>query len=351
MKLDVNIEKQFDAFFLTTTFAMHNRRSGVFGPSGSGKSSLMLMLAGLTHPDKGKIVLNNTTLFDSEKGINLPPEKRRIGVVFQHSHLFPHMTVKKNLFYGYNRIPKEDRNIDSDKLIDILQLKTLQDRKVARLSGGEKQRVALARTLLANPHLMLLDEPLSGLNEDLKYQIIPYLKEIFAKFSIPYIFISHSMQEMRMMTEDVLVMKNGEVKQQISSEELARRGLGSGGKGYINLLELGDPIEQGHLLVYTWGENQLMRVQGGMCNAGQYCLSSRDILLCKKHPEATSARNALSCIVTNTYTTDWLVGVELLCGGKKLIAEIVPQSVEELGVKNGAEMVALFKASALQKLY
>lgn len=351
MKLEVDIEKNFDAFSLTASFIMRNKHSGVFGASGSGKSTLMMILAGLTHPDKGTIRVNDTTLFDSGKNINIPPEKRRVGVVFQHSHLFPHMTVKKNLFYGYDRIPKMDRNIDSDKLISILLLETLLERNVTQLSGGEKQRIALARTLLTNPNLMLLDEPLSGLDEDLKYQIIPYLKEVFSEFSIPYIFISHNMQEMRMMTEDVLVMQQGKVKQQMSSEELARQSLGSAGKGYINLLELDNPSEQGHLLAYTWGVNQLMRVHDGAGKAGQYSLSSRDILLCKKHPEATSARNTLPCTVLNTYTTDWLVGVELLCGDKKLIAEIAPQSVNELGVETGAEMVALFKASAVQRLY
>lgn len=351
MKLDVDIEKHFGTFSLATSFTMRNISSGVFGPSGSGKSTLMMILAGLTSPDKGRITLNNTTLFDSTKGINLPPEKRRIGVVFQHSHLFPHMVVKKNLFYGYNRIPKEERCINSKKLISLLGLDKLLQRNVACLSGGERQRVALARTLLANPHLMLLDEPLSGLDENLKYQIIPYLKDIFDEFSIPHIFISHSLQEMRMMTQEVLVLQDGHIQQQMSSEELARQGLGSNGRGYINLLQLSSPRQQGNLLAYNWGANTLMRIQGGEHKAGQYSLSSRDIILCKKHPEATSARNALPCIVTNTYTTDWLVGVELLCGDKKLIAEIVPQSVIELGITKGVSMIALFKASAIQQLY
>lgn len=351
MKLEVEIEKAFDSCSLNFDFTMSNNSNGVFGPSGSGKSTLMMMLAGLCSPDRGRITLNNSILFDSSTGINLPPEKRRIGVVFQHSHLFPHMTVKKNLLYGYKRTAQENRNIDPTKLIALLQLKDLLQRKVPSLSGGERQRVALARTLLTNPQLMLLDEPLSGLDEELKYQIIPYLKEVFSQLSIPHIFISHSIEEMRVMTQEVLVVQKGRVKEQVSSEDLARQGLGSKGKGYLNLLQLPEPVEQGHLLAYQWGDNQLMRVQGGQHSAGQYCLSSRDILLCKKHPGATSARNALPCTVSRIYTTDWLVGVELFCGSKKLIAEIVPQSVAELGVQKGAPMVALFKASAIQKLY
>ncbi len=351
MFLEVEVEKNFADFQCRAAFSLEIEKCGIFGPSGSGKSTLMHMLAGLLQPDKGIIRLNGQTLFDRQAGVNLPPEARRVGVVFQHAHLFPHMSVKKNLFYGLNRIPPQQRTIDPEQLFSILQVEHLLGRSVSKLSGGERQRVALGRTILACPHLILLDEPLAGLDGTLKYQIIPHLRRVFAEFSIPMLFISHSLQEMRMMTEEVLVMGGGLIEKQIATEELARTSLGSGGRGYTNLLDLESPEDLGRLLCYRWGPVSLMLVKTKAPAAGQFALNSRDILLFKKHPEATSARNMLPCIVRKTYQTDWLVGVELDCQGKTLIAEIVPQSLEELDIRTGNEIVAVFKGSALQRLY
>ncbi len=351
MFLEVDVEKSFADFQCRVKFSLESKKCGVFGPSGSGKSTLMHMLAGLMRPDAGRIKLNGQTLFDEKTGINLPPEQRRVGVVFQHAHLFPHMTVKKNLFYGMKRIPPEQRNINPDQLIDILQLGQLLDRSVTKLSGGERQRVALGRTILACPRLILLDEPMAGLDGMLKYQIIPHLQRVFAEFSIPMLFISHSLQEMRMMTEEVLVMKHGQLEKQLTTEELARTSLGSGGRGYTNLLQLDSPKDLGRLMSYRWDKISLILVKTQNPGAGEFALNSRDILLFRKHPEATSARNMLPCIVRKTYQTDWLVGVELDCGGKTLIAEIVPASLNELDIRQGSELVAVFKASAFQRLY
>lgn len=351
MFLEVDVQKNFSEFKCRSRFSIRNKKCGVFGPSGSGKSTLMHMIAGLLKPDKGRIVLNGLSLFDHEERINLPPERRRIGVVFQHAHLFPHMSVRKNLFYGLKRIPPHERTIDPDQLLDVLQVDTLLGRRVSRLSGGERQRVALGRTILACPHLILLDEPLSGLDGKLKYQIIPYLQQVFAKFSIPLLFISHSLQEMRMMTDEVIVMDQGRVSRQIATEELARTSLGSGGQGYTNLLQLDSPEDLGKLTSYRWGTSRLMLVKTENNRPGQFALNSRDILLFKKHPEATSARNMLPCVVRRTYETEWLVGVELDCGGNTLIAEIVPQSLTEMNIRPGSELVAVFKASAFRQLY
>ncbi|MCP3890603.1 MAG: molybdenum ABC transporter ATP-binding protein [Desulfobulbaceae bacterium] len=351
MELKVNVEKQFAAFKCAVHFSLRNEKCGVFGPSGSGKSTLMNMLSGLIVPDKGFICLNGKTLFDNEAKINLPPDKRRIGVVFQHALLFPHMNVEKNLFYGMNRTNAQERHIDPDQLISILQLEPLLNRNVTKLSGGEKQRVALGRTILACPDLILLDEPLTGLDGQLKFQIIPHLRRVFSEFSIPMLFISHSLQEMRLMTEDVLVMHKGRIANQIATEQLARATLGSGIRGYTNLLDLDSPEDLGDLFSYRWGKVKLMLVKTTKKQGGQFSLGARDILLFKKHPEAASARNMLVCTVRKTYQTDWLVGVELDCQGNTLIAEIVPQSVEEMNIRPGTEIVAIIKASAFQRLY
>lgn len=351
MQLEVNVEKQFNDFKCSFSFSQSNEKCGIFGPSGSGKSTLMNMLSGIMAPDKGKITLNNTVLFDSERRINLPSDKRRVGVVFQHALLFPHMSVGKNLFYGSKRRKSKSTEIDPDQLISVLQLGSLMNRNVTQLSGGEKQRVALGRTILANPDLILLDEPLTGLDGQLKFQIIPYLQKVFSEFTIPLLFISHSLQEMRMMTDTILVMGKGTICDQLSTEDLSRTTLGKGGRGYTNLLNLGAPKDLGDLFSYQWGNVPLMLMKTSNATGGQFSLVGRDILLFKRHPEATSARNMLDCTVRKTYQTDWLVGVELDCMGNTLIAEIVPQSVEELNIRPGKKVIAVIKASAFQRIY
>ncbi|MGX9727631.1 MAG: molybdenum ABC transporter ATP-binding protein [Candidatus Electronema sp. VV] len=352
MLLEVNVEKHFGEFSVRAAFTLSSEQCGVFGPSGSGKSTLMHMLAGLLEPDSGSIRLNGQTLFDQARKINLPPEKRHVGVVFQHACLFPHLSVRKNLLYGLSRLPRQQRTVDVDQLIRVLRIEELLDRSVTRLSGGERQRVALGRTVLACPQLILLDEPLSGLDGQLKYQIIPYLRQVFAEFSIPMLFISHDLQELRLMTDEVLVMSKGLAEQTMPTEELARTSLGSGGRGYTNLLQLDAPEDLGRLIRCSWGGLPLMLLKSENPAAGQFALGARDILLFKKHPEATSARNMLACTVRRIYETEWLTGVELDCGqGGTLIAEIVPQSVEEMGLQPGSEVVAVFKASAFRRLY
>jgi len=351
MFLEIDLEKRFADFHCQFKFTVEHDECGVFGPSGSGKSSLMYMLSGLMRPDRGIIKLNDTFLFDSDKKINLPPEKRKIGVVFQQAHLFPHMNVNKNLFYGLNRTPAPKRNINPENLISILQIEHLLQRSVTKLSGGERQRVALGRAILACPELILLDEPLTGLDTKLKYQIIPDLRKVFAKFSIPMLFTSHDLQEMRMLTEEVLVIRHGTIETKMPTEMLAKAGFVTGDQGYINPLDLDDPEDLGDMIRYTWGRASLMLVKTDKPRAGRFTLNSRDILLFKKHPEATSARNMMPCVIRNTYQTDWLVGVEMECEGNSLIAEVVPQSVKELDIKPGNEIIAVFKASTFRRLY
>jgi molybdate transport system ATP-binding protein len=346
--LKVSVEKQHGDFHFSAEFSLSGDRCGIFGPSGSGKSTLMHLLAGLLAPDKGTIQLAGETLFDSGSGINIAPQQRRIGVVFQHAHLFPHMDVQRNLFYGWRRTKVSERRIAPENLIEVLNLRHLLDRGVNRLSGGERQRVALGRTVLACPRLILLDEPLSGLDEELKYQIIPYLKKVFAEFSIPLLFISHSLREMRLMTEKVLVFRDGRLQGVMATEDLARSSMAAG--GYLNMLNLGRPRGVGHLWAYQWGSVELILTEEGEGEDNLFELDARDIVLFKRHPEATSARNLLACKVVGLFSVNNRVGVDLACGNNRFVAQIVQESVEELELAPGAEVVAVIKASSFRKL-
>lgn len=350
MLLEVDLTKKIGAFSLTAQFKLTGEKHGVFGPSGSGKSTLMSLLAGLYKPDRGKIVLNGQTLFDHQKKINISPAKRRVGVVFQHSHLFPHLNVKKNLLFGWQRTQPGDRRASPEEVMKALDLEGLQRRRVNNLSGGERQRVALGRALLSFPNLILLDEPLSGLDQEFKFQIIPYLKKALDQFGIPFLFISHSLQEIRLMADNVLVFDKGPLTQ-MTSEELARKHLFGGQRGYVNLLHLQAPVPKGDLWSYDWEGTKLVLTEGGCNGDNLFQLGAKDITLFKHHPEATSARNILSCQVSDIFADGNRVGVELLTQSGQLVTQIVPESVRELGIQKGTRLVAVIKASAFRKLY
>jgi molybdate transport system ATP-binding protein len=350
MQLDVSLFKRQGTFQFHAEFSLIGRRIGLFGPSGSGKSTLMYLLAGLVKPDSGSIHLDGTVLFDSARGINLSPDRRRIGVVFQHSHLFPHMSVRRNLLYGWRRTPEAERHIEPEAIIEVLHLAHLLDRGVNLLSGGERQRVALGRTILSCPRLILMDEPLTGLDEELKFQIMPYLNSVFSRFDIPLLFISHSLLEMRLMTEQVLVVEQGEVQRQMATEELAQSAWAASSQGYVNLLRLGRPQPYGDLWAYQWGDVRLILTEQGENEENIFELDAREILLFKRHPEATSARNLLPCTVRKLFTVGNRVRVELQCGAQTMTVQIVPESMRELELETGKEVVAVIKASAFRRL-
>ena len=350
MQLDVAVQKKLGTFQFQATFSLTGHRIGLFGASGSGKSTLMHLLAGLLKPDSGHIRLDDTVLFDSAARINLPPERRRVGVVFQHSHLFPHMSVRSNLLYGWRRTPEYDRHIQPEALFEVLNIGHLLDRGVNLLSGGERQRVALARTVLTCPRLILMDEPLTGLDEELKFQIIPYLNKVFSSFAIPLLFISHSLLEMRLMTEQALVVEEGRVVREMNTEELAQSAWAAPRQGYVNLLRLGRPEPHGDLWAYPWGDVRLVLADESDSEETIVELDAREVLLFKRHPEATSARNLLPCTVRKIFTVGNRARVELQCGSQQLIVQIVPESLRELELAEGKEIVAVIKASAFRHL-
>ncbi len=350
MRLDVAVTKRFGRFTLAADFSVSGDRIGIFGESGSGKSTLVNILAGITPPDAGRISLDGDCLYSSEKGISLTPERRRIAIVFQHPHLFPHLSVKGNLLYGYKRCAPENRKVGFDSLVTALKLEDLLERGVNNLSGGEKQRVAIGRAVLAGPRLLIMDEPLSALDDDLKFQIIPYFRKVFEEFGIPFLFISHSMVEMRMMAEEVIVLEKGRLVAQSGSDELARKRMGVSQVGYINLLRLGKSRRSDGLFIYPWGEGELQISAGSEEDGAIFELSSKDIILFKKHPEAISARNLLRGTVVTTFAAGNKTGVEIDCGGERLVAEVVNEAARELDIRKGGEVFAAIKASAFRRL-
>ncbi|WP_024574484.1 MULTISPECIES: molybdenum ABC transporter ATP-binding protein [unclassified Afipia] len=209
--LSVDIEKQLGDFRLETSFTSDGLVTGLFGNSGAGKTSIINMIAGLIAPDRGRISLDGEVLDDTVRKLHIPPHRRRIGYVFQDARLFPHLSVRQNLDYG-RRMNRLDSDAAAEKhTVDLLDIGDLLDRRPAQLSGGEKQRVALGRALLAKPKLLLLDEPLGALDDERKAEILPYFIRLRDEASVPMVFVSHDAGEMRRLATNVVILKRGKV--------------------------------------------------------------------------------------------------------------------------------------------
>ena len=183
--------------------------TGICGPSGSGKSTLLLLIAGLLKPQRGTLQLDDRFLVDRARGVFVPAWDRHFGLVFQDGQLFPHLSVRRNLLYGHDRLPPEGRLFDLAAVLAMLEIGHLLDRRPAQLSGGERQRVALGRALLYSPRLLLLDEPLSSLDDRLKQHILPFLKRVKDETKIPMLYVSHSRAEVEFLADRVLSMDAG----------------------------------------------------------------------------------------------------------------------------------------------
>ncbi len=350
MNLSVDLLKSFGQFEFAAGFQVAGSRIGVFGPSGSGKSTLSNLLTGLLRPDTGTIQLNGRCLYNSHNRIDLTPEKRRVAMVFQHAHLFPHLNVERNLVYGLSRVAAERRKLKLEDVAAALEITCLLQRSVGRLSGGERQRVALGRALLACPELLILDEPLSALDNDLKEQIIPYLRKTLRRFKIPYLYISHSLGERRLLTEQVLCFSEGRLQAYTDAEALARQRMANNHHDYLNHLHLDQPREVGSMLGYRWGGNELLLVNSAKRQAGLFELSSKDVLLIKNHPQALSARNLIKAKISDLIPQGGSVGVKLDCHGEELIAQVVREAALELNLEVGKPIFAAIKASAFKRL-
>ena len=210
MSLKVRLDKRLSSFSLSVNFACASGVTALFGRSGCGKTSLIEQIAGLLQPDAGRIEINNTVLYDSETGINLPAYKRRIGYVFQDARLFPHLSVESNLRYGEWLTPKSQRVISHSIVVDLLALEPLLKRRPATLSGGERQRVAIGRALLCSPKTLLMDEPLSALDGARKRDIIPYLERLRDETQIPIIYVSHALEEVARLADTVVLLHEGQ---------------------------------------------------------------------------------------------------------------------------------------------
>ena len=207
--LAVDVDKRLGQFSIAARFQTEAGVTALFGPSGSGKTSVVNMIAGLVEPDRGRIVIGDVVLFDSEARVNVPAHRRRIGYVFQEGRLFPHLSVASNLDYGRRMSGLMADPAETKRIVDLLDIGHLVDRRPGKLSGGERQRVAVGRALLMRPRLLLLDEPLAALDAARKREILPYLERL--RDEVPMVYVSHHAGELRRIATSVVRIEAGRV--------------------------------------------------------------------------------------------------------------------------------------------
>jgi len=352
----VDIAQQLGTFRLDVRFTSDVPIVGLFGRSGSGKTSVVNAIAGITRPERGSIVVNGARLFDSDAGIDLPPEARRLGYVFQDALLFPHLDVRSNLFYGHGLRAADEHVIEPGKVIALLGLEALLTRRTRALSGGEKQRVAIGRALLAQPRILLLDEPLAALDGERKAEILAYIERLRDALHIPMVYVSHSVAEITRLTDTVVVLAEGRCLAAGRTEDVMGRAdlkpaTGRGETGTLletHVLEQ-DEGERLTTLAFDGGTLVVPHLAAHPGERVRVRIRARDVSLALERPRGISILNVLPARVTAIDTdgdgaAGGSVDVHLAAGPAHLIARITRRSLRELGIAPGRDVHALIKA-------
>ncbi len=325
--------------------------AALFGPSGSGKTSILSMIAGLTSPQQGRICVAGQTLLDTATGHCLPPESRNVGLVFQDSLLFPHLTVESNLRYGQRWRKHKRRTLDFERVVEVLEIGSLRGRYPESLSGGERQRVGLGRALLSGPELLLMDEPLASLDAPLKARILAYLERVVAEWHIPTLFVTHAQAEVRRAADWVVLIENGRLLADGPPEDVLTRPeplSWSDSAGPVNLLRVEEIEQQAGLSIARIGEHRLQLPSHQLpqhkplfiqFSPGAVVLSRRDV-------KDLSSRNHLTGRVRRLIRVagDVFVAVDV---GQILWAVVTPEAAADLELATGLEVTCLLKVHSL----
>ena len=359
--IEVDVAGRIGAFGLDARFVSDSRGiTALFGRSGAGKTTLVNMLAGLLTPERGRIAVDGTVLFDSDAGINIPPERRRIGYVFQESRLFPHLSVRGNLEYGMKRVAVGERRIDFGQVSEMLGIGGLLERRPHHLSGGERQRVALGRALLASPRILLMDEPLASLDAPRKEEILPFIERLRDNFAVPIVYVSHAMEEIIRLADTMVLMSDGAVAAVGSVEDLTSR---------LDLRPLTGRYEAGAVIATTVaGHDQTFELTqlafpGGTLNIARLDLDigaevrvrirARDVSLALNRPGDISMLNAIPATVReigadvdSAARADVDIRLDI---GVPLWARITRKALHDMELKPGARVYALIKGSSIDR--
>ncbi len=363
--LELSLRLQRDHFFFEADVKLEAPMVGIFGASGSGKTTFLHLIAGVVSPSAGSILLDGEVLFDSERRINLPPHRRKIALVFQDARLFPHYSVEGNLRYGEKLLRPSERRFQFEQIVELLSLGELLAHPTHRLSGGEKQRVALGRALLSSPRLLLCDEPLAALDHQLKRQILPFFRRIQEELNIPILYVSHDLGEILQLTDELVLIERGEI-------------LAHG--HFLNLIEKTTLLpwlhDSGLMNIFPMYAQKKDEISGccrfvssllkknslvfygpppSLKSGAKVLLSIRpeDIALAKGKQEEISIQNQCEAIVANIseFKGRFLVKLDLVMEGEQkiaLLSKITPQAMNHLKLQIGSKIWCLVKSHAIE---
>jgi molybdate transport system ATP-binding protein len=375
--LSVAVTKRHGSFSLDARFELPTPGVvALFGRSGCGKSTLVNIIAGLLGADSGRVALDDEALLDTARGIHVPPERRRIGYVFQDARLFPHLSVAANLGYGARRAPAQ-HYVKLDTVAGLLDLGSLMNRRTHQLSGGERQRVAIGRALLSQPSLLLLDEPLASLDAARRGEVLPYLESLRDQLAIPMVYVSHDFDEVLRLATHVVLMESGKTIAQGGVGEMSlnagiRSIIGADAVGAIvDGTVLGTDASNGLMRVRVGhGELKLEAAAPGLSAAGRGTpitgssrplvspapgaklrvqLLARDLMVATQRPQHLSVRNILGGVITAVTGDDAesdLIAIDI--GGTVIMARVTKAATLELALEPGLPVWALVKAVSLR---
>ncbi|MCW9032724.1 MAG: molybdenum ABC transporter ATP-binding protein [Rhodospirillales bacterium] len=357
MTLEVKVQKSLGNFAIDAEFSVNSQGvSALYGRSGSGKTSLVNMLAGLENPDQGSISIDGTMLFDKEKGINLPPEQRRLGYVFQEARLFPHLSIEKNLNYGKVAATHKENIVTFDQIVELLDLSNLLKRRPYSLSGGEKQRVALGRALLAAPRLLLMDEPLASLDAHRKSEILPFIERLREEVKLPIVYVSHAIEEIVRLADSLILISDGKVVASGPIEEVTSRldlfpltGRYEAGAVVATTVKQADNGFGLSTLAFNGGELLVPRVDLPEGEKLRLRIRARDISIATQKPENTSILNTLPGRINDIREIGESQVEVSIDVGVSLLARITKKARHDLNLAPGTEVFAMIKAIAIDR--
>jgi len=354
--LRVSATKHRGAFLLNAQFELPTPGVvALFGRSGCGKTTLVNVIAGLLAADSGHVALDDTVLLDTKRGINVPPERRRIGYVFQDARLFPHLTVVANLRYALKRTAVAPF-IGLDRVVDLLDLAPLMGRRTHELSGGERQRVAIGRALLSQPSLLLLDEPLASLDASRREEVLPYLETLRDQLAIPMVYVSHNFDEVLRLATHLVLMDAGKT---VAQGELGEMSLHPGIRAIIGADAVGAIVDG--TVLGTDSASGLTRVQVGQGELKvqspeaargtrlRVQLLARDLIVATEPPRHISVRNSLPGVITSIASDvddSDLIAIDI--GGILIMARVTKAATRELSLNPGKSVWALVKSASLR---
>jgi molybdate transport system ATP-binding protein len=362
-RIEIELALPLQPFLLEVEWRTDERALGVFGASGAGKTSLLEAIAGLRPRARGRVKIGGRTWFDSAAGFRLPPEERGVGYVPQDALLFPHRNVRENLLTGRRRAEQgRGARIDPERVIDVLELRGREAAPVAALSGGERQRVALGRALCAGPELLLLDEPLGGLDLPLRRRILPDLLRVEREFGVPAIVVTHDAAEVSLLSREAIVLEGGRVAARgrpadlfLGRDMLARHGAG----GHTNIV-------RGRVRAVAHGTAQIDAGSGitvsavapaglGPGDDAAVLVNAEELIVAVESPHGLSAQNVVPGVVRELIPAAEEIGsvavtVDIPCAPEPVVAAVTPQASRRLGLASGRAIFLVWKTHACRAL-